>query len=148
LLIDSNISQNKLLVFIKVAYIIMIEHLKSSGYVLDPHNHIWSRRGFSGILYNDGDAVEQNIASIIKQAGFISSEFLAPFPDYKFPVSILTEKGINYPDFDASALAWQSAHSDAQLPPYCNFSLELASENSWEVQCNSGSFNVTRNADG
>jgi len=297
----------------------MTEHLKNSGYVLDPHNHIWSRRGFSGILYNDGDAVEQNIANIIKQAsdttvfstelqqhctnwpsryhlsgsranilrpfsrlftgdilevgagcgaitrylgecganvlslegtprraaitrsrtsdlenvtvlaekfgsfqcdhkfdvitligvleyanlftteenpalemlvkacsllkpegrlivaienqlglkyfagapedhlgkpmygiegryrldqpqtfgrktlsnllkqaGFISSEFLAPFPDYKFPVSILTEKGINHPDFDASALAWQSVHSDAQLPRYCNFSLELA----------------------
>ena len=26
--------------------------------------------------------------------------------------------------------------------------LQLASENSWKVQCNSGSFNVTRNADG
>jgi GT2 family glycosyltransferase/2-polyprenyl-3-methyl-5-hydroxy-6-metoxy-1,4-benzoquinol methylase len=65
------------------------------------------------------------LANMLEQAGFIKSEFLAPFPDYKLPVSILTENGISSKDFDASALAWQSARRDPQLPAFCNFSLEL-----------------------
>ena len=66
------------------------------------------------------------LAGMLEQAGFVASEFLAPFPDYKLPVSILTEKGINNGDFDSAAFAWQSARRDPQLPPYCGFSLELA----------------------
>ena len=66
------------------------------------------------------------LAGMLDQAGFAASEFLTPFPDYKLPVSILTEKGIKNKDFDAAALAWQSVRRDPQLPPYCNFSLELA----------------------
>ena len=62
----------------------------------------------------------------MEEAGFIASEFFAPFPDYKLPVSILTEKGINNQDFDAAALAWQSVRRDPQLPPYCSLSPELA----------------------
>lgn len=66
------------------------------------------------------------LANMLKQAGFNKSEFLAPLPDYKFPVSILTENGIASNDFDASAFAWQSVRYDLQLPVYCGFSLELA----------------------
>jgi GT2 family glycosyltransferase/2-polyprenyl-3-methyl-5-hydroxy-6-metoxy-1,4-benzoquinol methylase len=66
------------------------------------------------------------LADLLKQAGFASSEFLAPFPDYKLPVSIITEVGINKKDFDAAAFAWQSVRRDPQLPPHFNFSLELA----------------------
>ncbi|OGR00344.1 MAG: hypothetical protein A2505_08420 [Deltaproteobacteria bacterium RIFOXYD12_FULL_55_16] len=66
------------------------------------------------------------LTNMIKQAGFTKSEFLVPFPDYKLPLSILTEQGINCKDFDAAAFAWQSVRSDPQLPAYCNFSLELA----------------------
>jgi len=66
------------------------------------------------------------LADMIKQAGFTASEFLSPLPDYKLPISILTEEGIKSKDFDAAAFAWQSARRDPQLPPYCNFSLELA----------------------
>lgn len=63
---------------------------------------------------------------MLEQAGFAAPEFLSPFPDYKLPVSILTEEGFSNKNFDAAAFAWQSARRDPQLPAYCNFSLELA----------------------
>lgn len=66
------------------------------------------------------------LTDILTLAGFAGSEFLAPFPDYKLPASILTETGINNKAFDSSAFAWQSARRDPQLPPYCYFSLELS----------------------
>ena len=68
----------------------------------------------------------QVLTDLLKQAGFAAAEFLAPFPDYKLPVSIVTEPGFADPQFDAAALAWQSALRDPQLPAECNFSLELA----------------------
>lgn len=65
------------------------------------------------------------LVNILEQAEFSVTEILTPFPDYKFPVSILTEKGILNQYFDAGTLAWQSARRDLQLPTFCNFSLEL-----------------------
>jgi hypothetical protein len=62
---------------------------------------------------------------MLKQAGFAASEFLGPFPDYKLPVSIITEEGYSNRQFDAAAFAWQSARRDPQLSPISNFSLEL-----------------------
>ena len=59
---------------------------------------------------------------------------MAPFPDYKMPVSIVTEQGFLAPDFDASALAWQSVKQDPQLPGMMNFSLELAWQQIFENQ--------------
>lgn len=66
------------------------------------------------------------LTSLLSDAGFTSSEFFAPFPDYKLPVSIVTEEGFKEPGFDASAFAWQSVKRDPQLPEFCTFSLELA----------------------
>ena len=66
------------------------------------------------------------LVDILKLAGFQAAEFFAPFPDYKLPVSILTENAFTDKNFDAAAFAWQSARRDPQLPAYCNFSLELA----------------------
>jgi 2-polyprenyl-3-methyl-5-hydroxy-6-metoxy-1,4-benzoquinol methylase len=66
------------------------------------------------------------LAKLLKQAGFETSNFLAPFPDYKLPSSIVTEAGFAHPHFDASAFASQSVKRDPQLPEVCNFSLELA----------------------
>ncbi|MDP2178386.1 MAG: glycosyltransferase [Methylophilaceae bacterium] len=66
------------------------------------------------------------LANLLQDAGFSTSEFLAPFPDYKLPVSILTERGVNHPAFDAAALAWQSVGRDPQLPVHPSFTLELA----------------------
>jgi len=65
------------------------------------------------------------LANLLIEAGFSTSEFLAPFPDYKLPISIVTEEGFSNKSFDAAALAWQSARLDPQLPVYCNFSIEL-----------------------
>ncbi len=67
----------------------------------------------------------KELAGLIKQAGFLSTEFLAPFPDYKLPVSIVTEHGFSCDAFDAAALAWQSVRRDPQLPPVLAFSPEL-----------------------
>lgn len=67
-------------------------------------------------------------------AGFGGSEFFAPFPDYKFPVSIVTEAGWANDIFDASAFAWQSVRKDAQLPPH----LAFAPERAWPVAARNG----------
>lgn len=66
------------------------------------------------------------LENLLKRSGFESCEFMAPFPDYKLPISIVTEAGFNATDFDASAFAWQSARNDLQLPSPLNFSPELA----------------------
>ncbi len=66
------------------------------------------------------------LADLLKEADFATAEFLAPFPDYKLPVSILTVEGLSNKRFDGAALAWQSVRRDPQLPPGTNFSLELA----------------------
>jgi GT2 family glycosyltransferase/SAM-dependent methyltransferase len=59
------------------------------------------------------------------EAGFSDSKFMAPFPDYKLPASIVTEAGFGDLNFDAAAFAWQSARRDHHLPEFSNFSLEL-----------------------
>jgi 2-polyprenyl-3-methyl-5-hydroxy-6-metoxy-1,4-benzoquinol methylase len=66
------------------------------------------------------------LTRLLQEAGFGTSNFLAPFPDYKLPSSIVTEAGFAHPSFDASAFASQSVKRDPQLPEVCNFSLELA----------------------
>ncbi len=66
------------------------------------------------------------LTNLLQQAGFEASNFLAPFPDYKLPSSIVTEEGFAHQHFDASAFASQSVKRDPQLPEVCNFSLELA----------------------
>ena len=66
------------------------------------------------------------LSHMLGQADFAISNFLAPFPDYKLPLSILTEEGINNKAFDAAVFAWQSVRRDPQLPAFYNFSLELA----------------------
>jgi 2-polyprenyl-3-methyl-5-hydroxy-6-metoxy-1,4-benzoquinol methylase len=66
------------------------------------------------------------LTKLLKHAGFETSSFLAPFPDYKLPSSIVTEAGFAHDEFDASAFAWQSVKRDPQLPEVCSFSLELA----------------------
>lgn len=76
----------------------------------------------------------KELAGLIKQAGFLSTEFLAPFPDYKLPVSIVTERGFSCDAFDAAALAWQSVCRDPQLPPNLAFSPELV----WPTVVNNG----------
>ena len=44
----------------------------SDNYIQDPSTQVWSRGGYSGIAYNDGDEVEHAIQNIIHQAKDIS----------------------------------------------------------------------------
>ncbi|MEY4537744.1 MAG: hypothetical protein RL171_1895, partial [Pseudomonadota bacterium] len=52
------------------------------------------------------------LTKLLQQAGFETSQFLAPFPDYKLPSSIVTEAGFKHPHFDAAAFATQSVKRD------------------------------------
>lgn len=63
---------------------------------------------------------------LLKDAGFVNVEFLVPLPDYKLPVSVITETGATLPDFNAATLASQCVRCDPQLPVQTHFSLELA----------------------
>lgn len=74
------------------------------------------------------------LADILKLSDFVESEFLAPFPDYKFATSIVTEDGFAFEGFDAAALAWQSVKRDPQLPAHLAFSPELV----WRGLVNNG----------
>lgn len=65
------------------------------------------------------------LQKMLRKAGFEHTTFMAPFPDYKLPNSIVTEAGFNDEDFDASAFAWQSVRRDPQIPPVLGFSPEL-----------------------
>ncbi len=68
----------------------------------------------------------KELARLIERAGFKSSTFLSPSPDYKLPNSIITEAGFASYEFDAAALAWQNVKKDPQLPELTHFNLEKA----------------------
>ena len=63
------------------------------------------------------------LAKLISAAGFACCEFLAPFPDYKLPQSVLTEQGCAANDFDAAAFAWQSVATDPRQLGPVNFDI-------------------------
>lgn len=83
--------------------------------------------GIEGRYRNDQPQTfgRKELSGLLNRAGFISTKFLAPFPDYKLPASIVTERGFSCDAFDAAALAWQSVRRDPQLPPVLAFSPEL-----------------------
>ena len=69
------------------------------------------------------------LEELLEQAGFFSRNWMAPFPDYKLPVSIVTEQGFTCGAFDTAAFCWQSIRHDPQLP----FQLMFAPELAWSV---------------
>jgi glycosyltransferase involved in cell wall biosynthesis/2-polyprenyl-3-methyl-5-hydroxy-6-metoxy-1,4-benzoquinol methylase len=77
----------------------------------------------SGQAQTFGHAVLQKI---LKEGGYTNVNTLLPLPDYKFPTSIISERGIETPNFDSSALAWQCVRRDPQFPAHINFRQELA----------------------
>ncbi|POR62648.1 glycosyltransferase [Pseudomonas syringae] len=68
----------------------------------------------------------KELQALIARAGFMASDFLSPYPDYKIPNSIITESGFRSQDFDAAALACQNTRKDPQLPANTTFNLERA----------------------
>ncbi|MEG5265967.1 glycosyltransferase [Pseudomonas sp. JDS28PS106] len=69
---------------------------------------------------------KRELEALVSRAGFASSSFLSPYPDYKIPNSLITESGFTSPDFDAAALASQNTRKDPQLPANTTFNLEKA----------------------
>ncbi|MDH2066376.1 methyltransferase [Pantoea sp. GD03673] len=61
----------------------------------------------------------------LKEVGLKSVETLLPFPDYKLPVSVVTEQGALDDFFNAHVFASQSVRADLQLPEKLNFVPEL-----------------------
>ncbi|SCX19581.1 Methyltransferase domain-containing protein [Nitrosomonas eutropha] len=93
-----------------------------------PEDHLGQPMyGIEGRYRNDQPQTFGRIilAEMLKEAGFSACNFLAPFPDYKLPVSIVTEYGFKAKNFDATVFAWQSVRRDPQLPVHLGFSLEL-----------------------
>ncbi|MBM9537369.1 class I SAM-dependent methyltransferase [Desulfobulbus alkaliphilus] len=68
---------------------------------------------------------KQVLTRFLASSSFPGLHFFAPFPDYKLPVSIVSETAFSKPHFDGSAFAWQAVRQDRQLPSVCNFSQEL-----------------------
>jgi 2-polyprenyl-3-methyl-5-hydroxy-6-metoxy-1,4-benzoquinol methylase len=69
------------------------------------------------------------LTSIVRDAGFTHSRFYAPFPDYKFPVTIFSEEGMTSKDFDAASVLSGSIFLDRQLTNYLSFDLPRV----WDV---------------
>jgi 2-polyprenyl-3-methyl-5-hydroxy-6-metoxy-1,4-benzoquinol methylase len=65
------------------------------------------------------------LTRLLNKAGFSTTNFMACFPDYKLPSSIITVEGMEHLKFDASALASQSVGKDPLKPNYICFSSEL-----------------------
>jgi 2-polyprenyl-3-methyl-5-hydroxy-6-metoxy-1,4-benzoquinol methylase len=66
----------------------------------------------------------QDLTHLLSTAGLKATSFMASFPDYKLPVSIVTEAGFCSDEFDAGAFAWQSVRRDPQLPALLGFAPE------------------------
>ncbi|KXU91591.1 hypothetical protein CR51_31815 [Caballeronia megalochromosomata] len=94
-----------------------------------PEDHLGQPMyGIEGRYRNDQPQTfgRKALSDMLWESGYLQSQFLAPFPDYKLPTAVISETGMHHPGFDAAALAAQTVRRDPQLPPYCNFALELA----------------------
>lgn len=63
--------------------------------------------------------------NFLKKSGFLQTEFLYPFPDYKFASSIICNSGLDQNIFKSSYLAFQSINHDPQLNNILSFSPQL-----------------------
>lgn len=67
------------------------------------------------------------LSARLKGAGLACQQWLFPFPDYKLPVAIFSERGVKGRDgVDLGALATASVAADPQTPSSMSFSLEAA----------------------
>src|SRR5690606_11823459 len=63
----------------------------------------------------------------LRRAGLGTQEWLLPFPDYKLPVAVFSERGVRAEDgVDLGSLAAASVPADPQTPRSMSFSLEAA----------------------
>jgi 2-polyprenyl-3-methyl-5-hydroxy-6-metoxy-1,4-benzoquinol methylase len=66
------------------------------------------------------------LIEILSLAGFVSSNFASPLPDYKLTTSVISEAGFSFEGFDTASLTRDSFMQDPQLPNWINFSAERA----------------------
>lgn len=67
------------------------------------------------------------LAQKLTHAGLTSQQWLYPYPDYKLPSTVLSERAVQCTDpVDLSSLLSTSVVADAQVPARFNFSLEQA----------------------
>lgn len=104
-----------------------------------PEDHVG--RAMHGIAghYSDDSVVtfgSEELRRLLIDAGFTKIEFALPFPDYKFPKSVLMAPAFDgsVPAFNAHTLASQSAVSDPQIPYPPLFPLERV----WETAGRNG----------
>lgn len=94
-----------------------------------PEDHKWRvMYGIEG-RYGEGDAItfgRKKLASIISLAGYESVDFMAAFPDYKMPNTIITEFGFRCESFDSTTLVAENVTKDYQLAETLYLSQELA----------------------
>jgi 2-polyprenyl-3-methyl-5-hydroxy-6-metoxy-1,4-benzoquinol methylase len=118
--------------------IIAIENQLGLKYVAGaPEDHIGqSVYGIEGRYKSDQPRTygRRELVRMIRIAGFVEPEVLAPFPDYKFTASILTESGFDCKEFNSGALASESVGLDPQLPSDLTFSPELT----WPILVENG----------
>jgi 2-polyprenyl-3-methyl-5-hydroxy-6-metoxy-1,4-benzoquinol methylase len=94
-----------------------------------PEDHLGVRMvGVEGLYKNNGPQTfgRHVLIEMLKEAGFSSSQFTAPFPDYKLPVALITEAGFKHPQFKAADLAAQTVIKDRQVKAPFAFSQESA----------------------
>lgn len=67
---------------------------------------------------------KQDLSRLLQQAGFNSVKFLYPFPDYKLPSCVLTDRALKTPSFDPVPFLVGTAGKDPQLPLEPGFCME------------------------
>ena len=68
------------------------------------------------------------LEDMIETAGFEHSELLAPFPNYKLPTTVLTERGLSTPGFNPHPIVADALKNDPQTGQALEFSLEQSSK--------------------
>lgn len=94
-----------------------------------PEDHLGVRMfGVEGLYKNNGPQTfgRHVLIEMLKEAGFNSSQFTAPFPDYKLPVVLITEAGFTHPEFKPADLVAQTVIKDKQVKAPFAFSQESA----------------------
>lgn len=94
-----------------------------------PEDHLGVRMvGVEGLYKKNGPQTfgRHVLIEMLKEAGFSSSQFTAPFPDYKLPVVLITEAGFKHPQFKPADLAAQTVIKDRQVKAPFAFSQESA----------------------
>ncbi|MEJ1937495.1 methyltransferase, partial [Nostoc sp. NIES-2111] len=110
--------------------IIAIENKLGLKYFAGFHeDHIGKQ--FYGIedRYKKGEARTYGLyelRALLMRAGFEHTHLFIPLPDYKFPISILSEGSLDHQIFNGGEFAWQSVKSDRQIPANLNFDLGAA----------------------